>query len=316
MDPHQTSALNALAPFLALAPSATSPRAAADLISQATSAPNTYVFAELLQAPQIQHLRDAEPTWARWLRVLELFCWGTWAEYQGAFSPPSPLHPLPLSSPWRDLPAVPLTRPRPATPDLPTLSDAQAHKLRLLTLLSLASNPSSTTLTYPALQSALGLATPAALEALVTAAIYAALLQARLDPRAARVHVGGVAPLRDVAPGAVPALAGLLAAWEARCAGVLADVEARAAAVKRGARERENGRREWEGRWEELVKGREKEKEGAGANGLAGGSGGRGAKREGGEAGLEQGEEMDGEGTSREVKRGARFAGAGRRLGG
>ena len=83
MDPYQTSALNALAPFLALAPSATSPRAAADLISQATSAPNAYVFAELLQAPHIQALRSAEQQWARWLHVLELFCWSTWAEYQG-----------------------------------------------------------------------------------------------------------------------------------------------------------------------------------------------------------------------------------------
>ena len=211
-----------------------------------------------------------------------------------------------------------------ATQDLPALNDAQTLKLRLLTLLTLASKPSTTTLTYPALQSALGLATPAELEALVTSAIYAALLHARLDPRAARVHVASVAPLRDVAPGAVPALAGVLAAWEGRCAQVLADVEGRALAVRRGAREREKGRREWEGKWEEMVKGkegkeREKEAAAAGLNGLAGGSAGtvgRGAKREGVEAGLEQGEEMDGEGTSREVKRGARFAGAGRRLGG
>ena len=87
MDPNQTSALNALAPFLALAPSATSPRAAADLISRATSAPNTYVFAELLQTRQIQALRTAEPQWARWLRALELFCWGTWSEYQCTRAP-------------------------------------------------------------------------------------------------------------------------------------------------------------------------------------------------------------------------------------
>ena len=82
MDPHQTSALNALASFVALAPSATSPRAAADIISQATSAPQAYVFAELLQTPQIQALQNAESQWARWLRVLSIFCWGTWAEYQ------------------------------------------------------------------------------------------------------------------------------------------------------------------------------------------------------------------------------------------
>ena len=98
MDPYQTSALNALAPFLALAPSATSPRAAADLVQRATSAPHAYVFAELLQTPQIQALRTAEPQWARWLRVLELFCWGTWAEYQCTLPlPPSMLSPSMLS---------------------------------------------------------------------------------------------------------------------------------------------------------------------------------------------------------------------------
>ena len=46
----QTKALNALEPFLALSKSATSPRAASDLVVQATSAPNTYVFAELLRS--------------------------------------------------------------------------------------------------------------------------------------------------------------------------------------------------------------------------------------------------------------------------
>ena len=88
MDFQQTSALNALAPFLALAPSAASPRAAADLILQATSAPHTYIFAELLEAPNVQNLRNAERQWSRWLRVLEIFCWGTWAEYQGMYPPP------------------------------------------------------------------------------------------------------------------------------------------------------------------------------------------------------------------------------------
>ena len=83
MDPLQSSALDALAPFLALASSATSPRAAADLISQAVAAPQTYVFAELLQTPNIQALHEAEEQWSRWLRVLEIFCWGTFAEYQG-----------------------------------------------------------------------------------------------------------------------------------------------------------------------------------------------------------------------------------------
>lgn len=74
-------ALNALEPYILLSKSASSPRAAADLITQATSAPNTYVFAELLQTPNIQALRTAPGEWAAYLTILELFCWGTWSDY-------------------------------------------------------------------------------------------------------------------------------------------------------------------------------------------------------------------------------------------
>jgi len=78
----QTKALNALEPFLALSKSATSPRAASDLIVQATSAPNTYVFAELLQTPNIQSLRSSDE-YSPYLTLLEIFAWGTWADYKG-----------------------------------------------------------------------------------------------------------------------------------------------------------------------------------------------------------------------------------------
>ena len=92
-DPLQTSALNALAPFLALAPTATSPRAAADLVSQAVAAPGTYVFAELLQAPNVQKLQEVDAPYHGWYRILELFCWGTWSEYTSASPTPYQLKP-------------------------------------------------------------------------------------------------------------------------------------------------------------------------------------------------------------------------------
>jgi len=77
----QSRALNALAPFLALAKSATSPRAAADLITQATSAPNTYVFAELLQQPNVQALAGNEQ-YGNFHELLKVFAWGTWEGYK------------------------------------------------------------------------------------------------------------------------------------------------------------------------------------------------------------------------------------------
>ncbi|KAI9875899.1 MAG: COP9 signalosome complex subunit 7a, partial [Pleopsidium flavum] len=81
MDPIQTRALNALEPYTLLSKSATSPRAAADLVTQATSAPNTSVFAELLQTPNIQALRTASADYAAYLTLLEIFSWGTWSDY-------------------------------------------------------------------------------------------------------------------------------------------------------------------------------------------------------------------------------------------
>lgn len=78
----QQRALNALEPYLALSKSATSPRAAADLITQATSSPQTYVFAELLQTPNIQSLRNSTEYFS-YLQLLEIFAWGTLTDYQG-----------------------------------------------------------------------------------------------------------------------------------------------------------------------------------------------------------------------------------------
>lgn len=77
----QSRAVNSLAPFLALAKSANSPRAAADLINQATAASNTYVFAELLEQPNVKALKAAEQ-YAGHYQLLEIFAWGTWESYK------------------------------------------------------------------------------------------------------------------------------------------------------------------------------------------------------------------------------------------
>ncbi|RYC56874.1 hypothetical protein CHU98_g9332, partial [Xylaria longipes] len=146
----QTKALNALEPFLALTKSATAPRAAADLITQATSNPNTYVFTELLQAPQIQALSKS-PEHASHLQLLEIFSHGTYTNY----------HTLSAS--------------------LPPLNDAQVLKLRQLSLLTLAKNVQN--LSYNALQQGLGLHNARAIEDLVISAVYAGLVDAQIDAR-------------------------------------------------------------------------------------------------------------------------------------
>ncbi|KAJ4296958.1 hypothetical protein N0V88_003874 [Collariella sp. IMI 366227] len=187
----QTRALNALEPFLALSKSATSPRAAADLITRATSAPNTYIFTELLQTPQIQALASSDE-FAPSLTLLRIFSYGTYSSYT-------------------------------TTTGLPALNDLQTLKLRQLSLLTLAkkdgstANGASPSLGYASLQQALGLPSRQALEELVISAIYAGLIKAQLNPKDSLVQINSVAPLRDVAPAATNGLLSSLQAWAGRC---------------------------------------------------------------------------------------------------
>ncbi|CAN9337158.1 unnamed protein product [Alternaria alternata] len=215
----QTKALNALEPFLALSKSATSLRAASDLIMQATSAPNTYVFAELLQTPNIQKLRSSEE-YASSLTLLEIFAWGTWEDYK-------------------------------AHPNLPKLSAQQHQKLLLLSLLPLSH--SHNTLTYKHLMTALELPTTRALEELITTAIYSGLITATLDPAHSLVSVTSISPLRDLAPGSLPTLQNTLQSWSQRCDSALADLEAQVAKVKKEALDREKMRRKKERAFEAVM---------------------------------------------------------------
>ncbi|KAI4193370.1 MAG: hypothetical protein LQ350_008351 [Teloschistes chrysophthalmus] len=278
MDPVQQKALNALESFIILSKSATSPRSAADLVNQATSAPNTYVFAELLQTPNIAALKTVSAEYASYYTLLQIFSWGTWADYS-------------------------------STPKLPQLSDPQAHKLRQLSLLSLSTSPS--TLTYSHLQSALSLPSVRALEDLVISAVYAGLLTAKLDPKSQRVDVSSVSPLRDLCPGRVPQLVQTLNTWDARCVTVLGELEAQVAEVKAKALERRKRERRDEVAVEKLVARGEKGKAGSqDEKGKVGGK--RGAQEVAGDKGLLTGDgndEMDlddgkGLGRTRGAKRG------------
>ncbi|KAI0405823.1 PCI domain-containing protein [Xylaria palmicola] len=207
----QAKALNALEPFLALTKSATAPRAAADLITQATSNPNTYVFSELLQTPQVQAL-SRSPDHASYLRLLEIFSYGSYSDYT-------------------------------STANLPPLNDAQALKLRQLSLLTLAKAPHN--LSYAALQQSLGLRDARAVENLVISTIYAGLVDAQLDPRDGRVRISSVAPLRDLAPGSVPSMLDSLRAWSGRCTSTLGGLETQIADIKAAAAKRHSERGAW-----------------------------------------------------------------------
>ncbi|OTB05144.1 hypothetical protein M426DRAFT_320201 [Hypoxylon sp. CI-4A] len=238
----QTKALNALEPYLALTKSATSPRAAADLVTHATSNPNTYVFAELLQTPQIQALSQSSD-YASYLTLLEIFSYGTFDAYSLAVNN--------------------------GTNNLPKLNDAQALKLRQLSLLSLARDPHN--LSYASLQRDLQLPDARAVEDLVISVIYAGLIEAQLDPRYQAVHVSGVSPLRDLAPNSVPSLLTALRSWSDRCADTLTELEVQVAAVKAAARERYTESQEWELKQAQEVEALKLAESGGGNGGVGGG---------------------------------------------
>lgn len=244
-------------PFLALSKSATSPRAAADLITQATSNPHTYVFAELLQAPQIQVLAQS-PDHASYLRLLEIFSYGTYQTYINTTT----------------------------TPPLPSLNDAQTLKLRQLSLLSLARNPHQ--LGYDALLGALSLPDARALEDLVISAVYADLLSAQLDPRGQSVRVSSVSPLRDLAPGSVPSVLAQLQAWSGRCSDTLSDLEGQIAAIQAEAVARHAEKKGREAEMARLVEETSK-MGGGGSESQQGGSNGGGGNQQGGVHGRRQG---------------------------
>ncbi|KAK4463145.1 hypothetical protein QBC42DRAFT_266466 [Cladorrhinum samala] len=234
----QAKALNALEPFLALASSATSPRAAADLVVRATSAPNTYIFTELLQTPQIQAL-SSSGEFAQYLAVLQIFNHGTYESYK-------------------------------TTQGLPELTDAQRVKLRQLSLLTIASqksDPAVSTepaLSYASLQKALDLPSRQALEELVISAIYAGLLKAQLNPKASLVQINSVSSLRDVAPTAIDGLLSSLQAWSDRCDATLTSLSAQMNQLRADANRRAAQSAAWAEKTEKLM---EDEKKGAGGSG-------------------------------------------------
>lgn len=86
----------------------------------------------------------------------------------------------------------------------------------------------------------LSLPTTADLESLVTTAIYASLVSARLSPATTppTVNVTSVAPLRDVQPQSLPKMVSLLTAWESRCGEVVSDLEKEIARVRENAEKR------------------------------------------------------------------------------
>lgn len=110
------------------------------------------------------------------------------------------------------------------------------------------------------------------MEDLTISAIYAHLLVAKLDTKAARIEVSSTAG-RDVAPEEVPDMIGTLKNWCRQCEDVLGDIDEQVRSVQREAIARKRAADEYErvvARRKEIVKSEEK---GGGGGGGGGGMG-------------------------------------------
>lgn len=128
---------------------------------------------------------------------------------------------------------------------------------------------------------ALSFPSTADLESLVTTAIYASLISARLSPATAppTVNVTAVAPLRDVQPQSLPRMVSLLTDWEARCGEVVSDLEKEIVQIKENAKRRHAKELAYQRLQDEAKK---KWSEAGSGNGRAGrGVGSRGGTRSG-----------------------------------
>lgn len=92
------------------------------------------------------------------------------------------------------------------------------------------------------------------MEDLVISAVYAGLLNAKLNPLRSVVQVSSVAPLRDIQSGTVPSIVATLQNWSQRCDATLAEIEANIANIKREAARKASDKREWDRTFQAVVK--------------------------------------------------------------
>jgi COP9 signalosome complex subunit 7 len=129
--------------------------------------------------------RAGSPETKPWLDLLKLFAFGTYAEYKANSA------------------------------NLPQLDDAQALKLKQLTIVSLAAD--SKVIPYETLLAALDLSDTRTLEDCIIEGMYAGLLAGKLDQKTKEFHVTETAG-RDVKPGEIADMISALKAWVEVCA--------------------------------------------------------------------------------------------------
>ncbi|THH10591.1 hypothetical protein EW145_g1217 [Phellinidium pouzarii] len=223
-----------LEPFLLMSKSAKG-AAAAKLIQDATSAPGVFVFSELLEMPNIQELRRTRTAVQLWTCTVSVAAPALCLRNMRGL--------------LQCVKVVLLSARRTSTnglslPDssdsLPSLSQAQLTKLRLLTILSLALD--RRILPYDLLLRMLRIPTIRELEDLIIDGIYLDLMRGKLDQKEQQFEVEYITG-RDLGPGKVESLLLALREWANTTSSTLATLDAQ---IARLASQTEAERRESE----------------------------------------------------------------------
>lgn len=160
-----------------------------EIIKQVLDSPGVYVFAEFLEMPNVAELKSSHSTY---INTLHLFAYGTYKEY--------------LSNKNNFL----------------ELSANQKKKLQHLTMATLATQ--SKCIPYARLLEELNVNNVRDLEDLIIEAIYADIVNGKLDQKNSLLEVDNAIG-RDIKPGDIDVVVNCLQDWCAACEGVLSCVE-------------------------------------------------------------------------------------------
>ncbi|XP_038642112.1 COP9 signalosome complex subunit 7a-like [Scyliorhinus canicula] len=160
------------------------------LINQLLEVPGVYVFGEFLEIPNIQELMTGP--YAPSYQLLSLFAYGTFSDYMANAA------------------------------NLPALTAAQKNKMRHLSIVSMAARVKS--IPYSVLLLELELKNLRELEDLIIEAIYADVVQGKLDQRNQLLEVD-YSIGRDIRPQDISSMARTLQEWCSSCEAVLIGIE-------------------------------------------------------------------------------------------
>ncbi|GES85943.1 fizzy-related protein homolog [Rhizophagus clarus] len=214
-----SSARQRLEPYLLLSKSAKG-GACVQLIKDALAAPGVYVFAELLDMPNVAELQNNEQH-VSYHTLLRLFSYGTYKDYKENAS------------------------------TLPQLEATQLNKLKHLSIVSLSEE--SRTIPYDILLQYLDIPNVRELEDLIIEAIYQDVIKGKLDQKRKQLEIEYTMG-RDLRPGQIDQMLEVLSAWSQTSEEILKVIDTKIVQVRDAAIENKKQKEEYEKEVERLRK--------------------------------------------------------------